>query len=120
MRILPAVLILAMLALTNMSPGTRAEVRGGPLEGSFRIDSNTCGIGQTNPDCSLYLEFRGLAARKMYESMKSEGVADLCTSGQVKTDPTGLRCFKLAAGEHVCDVGYNFARETLVSGDMTC
>ena len=65
-------------------------------------------------------EFRGDVARRMFESMKSKSAADLCTGWQVKTDPTGLCCFKDADGGHVCDVGYNFARQALTSGDMTC
>ena len=120
MRIQPAALIATLLAMMIMETNSFAEVKEGPLEGSFRIDSDTCGAAKSNPDCNIYLEFRGLAARKMYENMKSEAAADLCTGGQVKTDSMGLRCLKLGAGEHFCDVGYNFARQTLVSGDMTC
>ena len=52
--------------------------------------------------------------------MTSKGVSDLCTGGLVKTDGDGLRCFDLGTGEYTCDVGYNFATQKLVSGDMTC
>ncbi len=120
MRIQPATLIATLLAMTIMETNSFAEVKEGPLEGYFRIDSDTCGTTPLNADCNINLEFSGLAARKMYENMKSEAAAELCTGGQVKTDSAGLRCFKLGAGEHFCDVGYNFARKTLVSGDMTC
>jgi hypothetical protein len=113
-------LIISVMALTTTATDTFADIKSGPIEGEYRIDSESCGVGQSKADCRIYFEFRGSVARKLYEAMKSEGVADLCTGGQVKTNADGLRCFELGAGEFVCDVGYHFATEKLVSGDMTC
>jgi hypothetical protein len=113
-------LIFSVMALTITATDSFADVKSGLIEGEYRIDSENCRVGQSKPDCRIYFEFRGSVARKLYESMKSEGVADLCTGGQVKTIADGLRCFELGAGDYVCDVGYNFATEKLVSGDMTC
>lgn len=56
----------------------------------------------------------------MFENMTSNSAPDLCTGGQVKIDPAGLRCFKDADGGFVCDVGYSFAKQALTSGDMSC
>ena len=112
--------MLAAVALAIMSADTFAEVKSEPIEGVYRIDSGNCGVGQLTPTCSIYFELRGNIAQKMYTNMTSEGVSDLCTGGLVKTDGDGLRCFDLGASEYGCDVGYNFARQKLVSGDMTC
>lgn len=115
-----ATLIFSAMALTSMTTDTFADVKSGAIEGEYRIDSESCRVGQARPECRIYFEFRGSVARELYEAMKSGGVADLCTGGQVKTSADGLRCFELGASEYVCDVGYNFATHKLVSGNMTC
>jgi len=112
--------IFAAIVLTIMSADAFADVKSEPMEGVYRIDNGNCSGGQLTPTCSIYVELRGSIAQKMYINMTSEGVADLCTGGLVKADGDGLRCFDLGAGEYVCDVGYNFAKQKLVSGDMTC
>ncbi len=112
--------MLAAAALAIMSADSFAEVKSEPIEGVYRFDSGNCSAGQLTPTCSIYFELRGKIAQKMYTNMTSEGVSDLCTGGLVKTDGDGLRCFDLGTGEYACDVGYNFAKQKLVSGDMTC
>lgn len=118
--IITATPMLAAMALAIMSADTSAEVKSELIEGVYRIDSGNCSVGQQKPACSIYFELRGSIAQKMYTNMMSEGVSDLCTGGFVKTDGDGLRCFELGASEYVCDVGYNFTKQKLVSGDMTC
>ncbi len=103
-----------------MPADTFAEVKSELIEGVYRIDSGNCSVGQQTPACSIYFELRGSIAQKMYINMTSKGVADLCTGGLVKTNGDGLRCFDLGSGEYTCDVGYSFAKQKLVSGDMIC
>lgn len=112
--------MLAAIALAIMPADTFADVKSEPIEGVYRIDSGNCSVGQLTQTCNIYFELRGSIAQKMYTNMTSKGVSDLCTGGLVKTDGDGLRCFDLGASEYVCDVGYSFAKQKLVSGDMTC
>lgn len=118
--IIAAAPMFATIALAIMPADTFADVKSELIEGVYRIDSGNCSVGKPTPACSIYFELRGSIAQKMYMNMTSEGVADLCTGGLVKTDGDGLRCFDLGSGEYTCDVGYNFAKQKLVSGDMTC
>ncbi len=115
-----AVTTIAVMALAIMPSNTFADIKSELIEGVYRIDNGNCGDGNPSPTCNIYFELRGSVAQKMYKKMKSKGEADLCTGGQVKTDGDGLRCFDLGAGEYICDIGYNFSRQELVSGDMTC
>jgi hypothetical protein len=52
--------------------------------------------------------------------MRAAPETDLCTEGQMKTDASGLHCYKSGDGDYGCYFGYDFDRERIVEGDFSC
>jgi hypothetical protein len=91
----------------------------GKVEGTFFLKKEGC--DRTKPgDCPINLELSGTVAKTLYEAMVGAAKADACTEGQVKTDPSGMRCYKLPGGKFECDFGYNFKSSRMTASNVSC
>ena len=109
------------LSLSILLEGTlSAHGQSNSITGEYRINKGNCvGKASASP-CEIYFELHGKIAQALYENMRSKAGDELCTGGRVKLDRDALRCFKTGAAEYVCDVGYSFAKQKFIGGDMTC
>jgi hypothetical protein len=115
-----ACLFLAMNLMTGIAHGEHTgEAKTYPLEGIFFLGGTECETAKAGA-CAVYFELDGEAAKLVYENMRSKAKTDLCTEGFMKTDDTGLHCYRSGSGEHGCYFGYDFARSRIVEGDFSC
>ena len=98
-------------------PVAGQDIQSQPLTGFHRAEPCADAPDRT---CRFFQELRGEAARVLFEGMRSEAKADICTGGEVKIDADTLRCFKLPEGDYLCDFGYDFGEMRFVFGDVSC
>lgn len=115
--------VLVILAVLLLPAGASHQETGDGkeyvLEGILHLGGRECPAGQDWP-CTAYFELDGEAARQLFDNMQAEPEADLCTEGLMKTDASGLHCYRSGGGEHGCYFGYSFAQSRVVEGDFSC
>lgn len=119
-HILGAGLCALVLNLGAAAAAVEIEISGEiKLNGIQHLDKRPCAA---NPGkaCTAYFELYGETARRMFDNMKAPARTDLCTEGLMKTDPTGLHCYRSGRGEYGCYFGYDFTRARIVEGAFSC
>ncbi len=114
--VLAAALSVAASHLATAQPAITDEQR---LDGITHTSKDGCPEGDAGP-CTIYFELYGDTAKRFYKAMRAKPRTDECTGGTMKTDGSGLHCYRGGDGSHGCYFGYSAVSKQMTDGKFSC